>query len=500
MSDFEDEIDPHAIDPAFTSFQVPDGLSGGLGEELLEAISPDQSLTSTPVKKKRTTTATTLAGRDDSFDDGHLGPSTGSGAGNGLEALGDELQQQLQQDAVEDDKEDSFALYDSEAEEERASNQQARYETVSASLSESVRVTQSFLEQLRASTSGGASSSSSSNHEAATAGTAAAGGMTASVSASSDLYTSSTAAEERLELSGNQIVLSLRQVAKERDSQVRELQEILRALSKPDAALQAAIAETWREEQEDGSDEQEGLPLWLQPVAGPSSQTSDELLLGFAKDSATARISSNGQVLDDLGEEDEEEDEEQENRMPRPALDSDDDDYDRGQARRIPSRRVNPLRSGRPNTLPSSTSSQAISSIPPGPSRKAPISSHLTHLQSMTSSLLISLSHLNESSQITQASFREATKQIRKLRNGLNDWRREVDSADKSLQWIQSQPTQQKDYKSLVEMEIKSFEGNYDTCFTRAKELLQPVQSSIIDSAMAEWGDRIAGITAGIVV
>lgn len=494
MNDYDDEIeDPHAIDThAFASYS-----GGGLGDELLEAVSPDASfeqqtlgessgLGGTPRKRRGsrpTRTTTTVASSLQAGDS--LADELGGG---GAATLGDEL------DSGRDTGEDGGELVvDEEEEEAKAAAQQSRYEAVSASLSESVRITQSFLEQLQSVSGKGIGSSSGSSGQAPT------NGMTSSTSANSissfggrDPQT----ADERLELSGNQIVLNLRQAAKTRDGQVRELQEILRAMNRPDPAMQAAIAETWIDDEDENENEVQGTEKsrtasWLNPIE------SSEPFLGYGSSLQTSRTSS-GMPLSSLDNvtnhnlgslAEEEEDHEKGPGIHSPTRD--DDDYDDS------SRHLRPTSRDR--------SSSVI--IPPGPSRKAPVSAHLSHLQAVTVSLLSSLGHLNESSQISEASFREATKQLRKLRNGLNDWRREIDLAERSQQWISDKDSSNNGGGSdalqphlLAHKEMSLFEERYDECLSKARVLLSPVPSSIIDGAMDAFRDTVEAVTAGIVV
>lgn len=470
MNDYDDE-DPHALqdDVAFASHS---GGGLGLGEELLDAVSPDASfdgaggegsVNGTP-RKGRATTVGVLDLPGDSLAD-----ELGGGSGT----LGDEL--------VEVDQGNHSPETDDTAEDEeaKAAARQARYESMASSLAESVRTSESFLLQL----------------QSVVAGQGGSAGMTSSISTSSlgsaageNEPSTTMTADERMELSGNQIVLHLRQAAKERDSQVRELQEIVRALGRTDdAAMQAAIVETWLSD--DDEQENAGAASWLQPVADSGSDEVSKLLgFGSASTSSAPAQSagrgrttplsplttnhhneqSNGRLADVAEDEDEEEQREA-------SLHTDEEDE---------------------NHAPSSTPL-----IPPGPSRKAPVSAHLTHLQSITISLLGSLSHLNESSQISQASFREATKQVRKLRNGLNDWKRELDVVEKSEKWIAERshvPQATLQPHALAKKEISAFEERYDECLNKARLLLRPVRSTFIDTAVESFGDRIEGVTAGV--
>lgn len=479
MNDYDDEFDdPHASDPAFSY------NGGGLGEELLEAVSPDasfdggpSSLAGTPRKGGSSAKTTTLEPslQGESLAD-ELGGGVGAGAGAGT--LGDELDFG-DEEVVGNDASDNPLSAD-ENDEARAAAQDARYEAISASLAESVRITQSFLEQLQ-----GVSGRSS----ASTSGMPASASFNSINSADGTSNAASSSADERLELTGNQIVLNLRQAAKERDSQVRELQEILRTMSKPDPAMQVAIAETWVNEGDEGggSDENRAtdMPSWLQPV---SSLSTDELGLGLSTSAlAAAGPSDRGTPLSPIVNQ-------HPTRRLQDLIEEDDDDYDSRDAGF--SGEHADTRSSRIRT----TSTQAI--VPPGPSRKAPVSAHLQHLQVVTTSLLSSLGHLNESSQISQASFRDATKQLRKLRNGLGDWKREVDLAEKSHRWIEEhgEELSSRSTHALAQKELTSFEARYDECLIKARQLLKPVQSTVIDSAMDAFRDRVEAVTAGIVV
>lgn len=182
---------------------------------------------------------------------------------------------------------------------------------------------------------------------------------------------------------GRQTLLANQESAQERDFQIRELHDLLKTLDRDDGdTLLAALAD--------------------------NLTVHDETALSLSMGGSNATSSSAGRSS-----------------SPEGAASS--SPLEMTQTTRQESSHSQETSSGRHSALP-----------PPGPSRKAPLPDHFAHLQVVTSSLVSSLQNLNEQTQVNQATFRESTKVLRKLRQQVSEASRELEIAENSQLWIES--------------------------------------------------------------
>jgi hypothetical protein len=213
----------------------------------------------------------------------------------------------------------------------------------------------------------------------------------------------------RMEDLGRQAVLALQESAQERDFQARELQDLLRNLERDDGdALLAALAETLTAQDETALHLSSGGSHTMSASTGINSGSTG----AFASPGITQTIRQGSSRSEDSS-------------------------------------------SSRYSALP-----------PPGPSRKAPLPEHFAHLQVVTSSLVSSLQNLNEQTQVNQATFRESTKVLRKLRQQVTEASRELEVAGNSQLWIESRKKAEEEAQAASQ---SSSSGNAPLVFLTSK-------------------------------
>lgn len=522
MNDYDD-YDPHE-----TSYEHH--ADRDLGEELLAAVSPDTSLQSNtfhnqhPRHTGRDNAETTL-GRStdeqqrlmeglslayelgepdihaDSFPQStSFGSATGAGAApNGLVAnagdtLGDELAgaggslgEELA-GAFEHSQYDhpppreSLIEREGEQTEIRAAQEQAKYEATAASLAESIRTTEEFLGRLRQ------AAGTQANSATAIAPVATTDTTTLTTTPSSD-------ETNRVESIGNSIGLTLRDHAKQREAQVRELQEMVRALSRDDINYRIAIAQALKGVPDEGDDSfnssneddptryspgepsaeakaRLSQPLDLDDLASPHSDLLRQSSRANEHQQQTklsqtrrgdAHDPTNRESLGHLVEEDEDGEE-----ATGPGSQH---SFHHGSSSSF-------ARSSGPGARASSSSSTIL---PPAPSRRAPLVDHLQHFQAVTGSLVSSLQILNEHSQMTAAGSREASKKLRVLTKAVGEWQRESQIAEESRCRIENaseghgSSTRTDRASQRAEREMQSICETLDRATAQAEKLLTPV-------------------------
>ncbi|PWN20274.1 hypothetical protein BCV69DRAFT_283150 [Microstroma glucosiphilum] len=200
---------------------------------------------------------------------------------------------------------------------------------------------------------------------------------------------------------GRQAVLTLQESAQERAFQARELQDLVKSLDRDDGdALLAALAEI--------------------------VTSDDKASLSFSRDGSSTGFASNGRSSSPDG-------------MSPPSP------VGFTQTMRHGSSRSEESSSSRYSALP-----------PPGPSRKAPLPEHFAHLQVVTSSLVSSLQNLNEQTQVNQATFRESTKVLRKLRQQVIEASREMEVSENSQLWIESRTQAEEEEQKAAQSRASS--------------------------------------------
>lgn len=298
--------------------------------------------------------------------------------------LGDELAdldggQINQDDRVEAARTTTPGSAEGDAEEDekdldlRAAQDEFRYQETTAWLQESLESTQTFLGKLR--------------------GVAGASGVHGSDASARPVEDTS-----HLERLVHSIASTLSEQMKERLLQTRQLHELHRALSRDDRPLQMAMAQVVGADlkSDDDLDGEDGRDELLYQLQSPH-----EDVLGYTRSDLNSL--SGIAAADDS--------------KPRnldPVVESNE---------------------GQDGSL--AGQGQNHSAVPAGPSHRAPVASHLAHLQVITPALLTSLHSMNEHTQVFDASLREAAKKSRSVAKTLAEWQREVDVAEASRRKIE---------------------------------------------------------------
>ncbi|CAO1616562.1 unnamed protein product [Parajaminaea phylloscopi] len=476
MNDYDD-YDPH--EPKADG-EMP-RLDDSLADELLGQVSPDTSLQSGTRIRRRSAQSPTFArsdlhggaGAGSSLADelgGHIGApslmpgsssllsldgaSDGAGAAPG-ESLGDELA------GLEMTSTKSAPIVEDGSEESRAAQEQARYEETAAALAESVRTTEEFLSRLRQATATETRTASSSTTDDATS----------------------------FEAIGNALSFTLREHTKQREAQVRELQEMIRSVSRDDfayrvalaqalsgAATQHVLSDTSEDDEERARAQRLSRPLEIEDLNAPFAD-----VLGYSSGSKgqtttsdgsrsrndapqghyrSAQSSGNSATLNQIREEE-----------PEMAI---------TQSPLSPLQRssFSPQLEGR--NFPDSRYAPGPAQILAGPSHRAPVAAHLEHLQAVTVSLISSLQAMNEHSQMTAAGSREASKRLRVFSKAVAEWQRDNEIAEKSRRRIQQESEQRLGGQATqasqwVKEEVRRIAEELDRAQVRAETLLTPV-------------------------
>ncbi|EPQ31292.1 uncharacterized protein PFL1_01477 [Pseudozyma flocculosa PF-1] len=264
-------------------------------------------------------------------------------------------------------------------------------------MEESLRTTRQFLDRLRGV---GSSMPSSSAHASVPTATAAAAAAAAPSSSSSALNPSALGEDTtHIEQSAATLVRSLYDYANERETQIRELREMLRAFGSNDADWLAALAEVdpLDDDGQDGQGSGPAAPLGTGPVERRTVRREDEDFLGFATP-LLPRPSYASDRIDEVDDDHEEDD--------------DDDPF---------------TSSGRSRRRRDAD----------GPSPHSPLATHLTHLLTTTSGLITSLTTIHEHSQISKSAMNDAARRLRSIKTVMTQWRQELDGVERSRELIE---------------------------------------------------------------
>lgn len=500
MNDYDDDHRDHHekdADPAYT-YSQHDHLQDDLAGQLREAVTPDSSYcgprrlrhdsaSPSPMQSTSlddlngTSLADELGGQSDkaapvpptssalSFEEAAF-LTNGSVAPSG-DSLGDEL---AALDTV------NITLpppIGEEAEAARAAQEQSKYEETAAFLAESVRTTEEFLERLRHATNADCRANSLGGDDKAS-----------------------------LEAIGNSLGLTLRDHARQREAQVRELKEMVRSVSRDDYVhrmilAQALLGVSCPHLEDDGSIDEDhcdmqahrlGQPFNLDDLAAPGVD-----LLGFAlprsrvfagggqpkgvsqegphgpssshPTASSSSMPSDSGGLDTLAEETNQESMEQSHE----GLGE--------QALRSPTMALTAA------STPSADLGTNLSQPPAGPSRRAPIAAHLEHFRTVTASLVSTLQIMSEHSQMTTAGSREASKRLRVFNKAVSEWQRESQLVQKSQLLIEraEASTASGNSKILlrpskwVQEQIRQIAEELNQAHLRAEKLLSPISLTV---------------------
>ncbi|KAN0062590.1 hypothetical protein ACQY0O_005122 [Thecaphora frezii] len=229
-----------------------------------------------------------------------------------------------------------------------------------------------------------------------------------------------------IEQSAAKLVRSLYDFANERETQIRELRDMLRIFGRNEAEWVAALAEVDAlpddDDDGDGDGDQDGIGGGADGYSygGRARRVDDENedFLGFATPLRPRASYSRAALLHD---------------------DDDDDDEDRGPRFGL----------GVSSTFLSSSSSSAFAALREGegeaegeasggaPSARSPLATHLTHLQTTTQGLIASLTTIHEHSQVSKSAMNDAARRLRSLKTVMAQWRAEVDGVERSREWIE---------------------------------------------------------------